>query len=115
MRSAASHTRGFPRNRHVGRTVIEARSGRSRSAGGMTDVRALAEELGAALVRAVRQNADDSAATAGAGPGSVTVSWYAFALDYLEMRWPHIAAKTRNETNAALCAITQAMLRDVRG
>ncbi|MFD5164350.1 hypothetical protein ACFWMJ_40985 [Streptomyces hawaiiensis] len=31
------------------------------------------------------------------------------------MRWPLIAAKTRNETNDALCAITQAMLRDVRG
>ncbi|MGX6743677.1 hypothetical protein [Streptomyces peucetius] len=31
------------------------------------------------------------------------------------MRWPQIAAKTRNETNDALCAITLAMLRDVRG
>lgn len=37
------------------------------------------------------------------------------ALEYLEMRWPQVAAKTRNETNDALCAITQAMLRDVRG
>jgi len=42
-------------------------------------------------------------------------SWYAFALEYLEMRWPQIAAKTRNETNDALCAITQTMLRDTRG
>ncbi|MBD3548618.1 hypothetical protein [Streptomyces sp. JV180] len=31
------------------------------------------------------------------------------------MRWPLIAAKTRGETNEALCAITQAMLRGVRG
>ncbi|WP_246204067.1 tyrosine-type recombinase/integrase [Streptomyces tailanensis] len=31
------------------------------------------------------------------------------------MRWPQVAAKTRNETNDALCAITLAMLRDVRG
>lgn len=31
------------------------------------------------------------------------------------MRWPQVAAKTRNETNDALCAITQAMLRHVRG
>ncbi|MEV0116298.1 site-specific integrase [Streptomyces sp. NPDC050844] len=31
------------------------------------------------------------------------------------MRWPQVAAKTRNETNDALCAITKAMLRDVRG
>jgi integrase len=83
--------------------------------GGATDVTVLAEELGAALVRAVRQVADDAPSTAGTGHGSVTISWYAFALDYLAMRWPQIAAKTRNETNAALCAITQAMLRDVRG
>ncbi|MEU9632752.1 site-specific integrase [Streptomyces tendae] len=31
------------------------------------------------------------------------------------MRWPLIAAKTRDEINDAMCAITQAMLRDVRG
>ncbi|MCQ9183726.1 tyrosine-type recombinase/integrase [Streptomyces sp. IBSBF 2953] len=115
MRTSASHTRGVPRSRCGGRTMIAARSGRSRSAGGATDVRALAEGFGAALVRAVRQNADDVPATAGTGHGSVTISWYAFALEYLEMRWPQVAAKTRNETNDALCAITLAMLRDVRG
>ncbi|MEV0125839.1 site-specific integrase [Streptomyces sp. NPDC050703] len=43
------------------------------------------------------------------------MSWYAFALEYLDMRWPLIAAKTRDETNDALCAITRAMVRDVRG
>ncbi|WP_198535634.1 hypothetical protein [Streptomyces caatingaensis] len=31
------------------------------------------------------------------------------------MRWPQIAAKSRDETNDALCAITLAMLRDARG
>ncbi|MEU9456725.1 hypothetical protein [Streptomyces sp. NPDC048277] len=31
------------------------------------------------------------------------------------MRWPLIAAKTRDEINDALCAITRAMIRDVRG
>ncbi|MGK5545911.1 tyrosine-type recombinase/integrase [Streptomyces sp. URMC 127] len=36
-------------------------------------------------------------------------------MEYMEMRWPLIAAKTRDETNDALCAITLSMLRDVRG
>ncbi|MFE7836714.1 tyrosine-type recombinase/integrase [Streptomyces sp. NPDC057474] len=36
-------------------------------------------------------------------------------MEYLDMRWLQVAAKTRNETNDALCAITLAMLRDVRG
>ncbi|WP_257003638.1 site-specific integrase [Streptomyces sp. SA15] len=95
--------------------MIAVKSGRNRSAGGATDAKALAEELGAALVRAVRLDTEDSLATAGAGRCTVTISWYAFALEYLEMRWPQVAAKTRNETNDALCAITLTMLRDVRG
>lgn len=115
MRSSASRTRGVPRSGRGGRTVVAARSGRSRSTGGVTDVRALAEELGATLIRAVRRDADGELASVGTGHGPVTISWYAFALEYLDMRWPQIAAKTRNETNAALCAITQVMLRDVRG
>ncbi|MFF7094724.1 tyrosine-type recombinase/integrase [Streptomyces rubradiris] len=44
-----------------------------------------------------------------------SLTWYAFALEYLRMRWPQIAAKSRDETNDALCAITLAMLRDARG
>lgn len=60
-------------------------------------------------------DADHSLATAGMGHGSAGLSWYAFASEYLVMRWPQVAAKTRNETNDALCAITSAMLRDVRG
>ncbi|WP_197973900.1 MULTISPECIES: site-specific integrase [Streptomyces] len=95
--------------------MIAVRPGGSRSAGGATDISALADELGTALVRAVRRSAADESASGGTGHGSVSTSWYAFALDYLEMRWPQVAAKTRNETSDALCAITLAMLRDVRG
>lgn len=115
MTNSVSQTRGVFRRRGGGRTVIAARPGRNSSAGGATDVRALADELGAALIRAVRRGAADESASAGTGHGLVSTSWYDFALDYLEMRWPQVAAKTRNETNAALCAITQVMLRDVRG
>jgi hypothetical protein len=84
------------------------------------DVRALADELGSALVRAVREGVVDESAYLGGrhrsnGKGEAVISWYAFALEYLQMRWPLIAAKTRNETNDALCAITQAMLRHARG
>lgn len=115
MRNSVSRTRGVSRRRHSDRTVIAARSGRKSSAGGARDVRALADELGVALVQAVRQGAVHDAAAAGAGHGSASISWHDFALDYLEKRWPQVAAKTRNETNDTLCAITQAMLRDVRG
>lgn len=107
--------RGVPVRRRGAGAVIAARPGGSRSAGRATDVRALADELGAALVRAARRNAADESASAGTGHGSVSTSWYVFALDYLDMRWPQVAAKTRNETNDAPCAITLAMLRDVRG
>ncbi|MHC3472403.1 hypothetical protein ACYF6T_27425 [Streptomyces sp. 7R007] len=79
------------------------------------DIRDLADEIGAALIRSVRQVAADDLASLGTGHDPVTISWYAFALEYLEMRWPQVAAKTRNETNDALCAITLTMLRDVRG
>ncbi|MER5752608.1 site-specific integrase [Streptomyces sp. NPDC002088] len=86
---------------------------------GATDVRALADDLGAVLLRAARQGvADESPAGISRGlpqGRAAGISWYAFALEYMEMRWPLIAAKTRDETNDALCAITRAMLRDVRG
>ncbi|WP_231626867.1 tyrosine-type recombinase/integrase [Streptomyces apocyni] len=54
-------------------------------------------------------------AVARLGGRTVGISWYAFAVEYVEMRWPLIAAKTRDDTNESLYAITQAMLRDLRG
>lgn len=80
---------------------------------------ALAEEFGAAFVRAAREAAVVEQDRAGMGHCEIGghrggLSWYAFALQYMEMRWPLIAAKARDETNGALCAITLSMLRDVR-
>ncbi len=112
------------------RTFGTRRSGRGTTAGrracrpGATeaaDVRELAGELGTALLQAMqegpvreqtrtRRTHGDPACGDGA-----PLTWYAFALEYLQMRWPQIAAKSRNETNDALCMITQAMLRDARG
>ncbi|GAA3858467.1 hypothetical protein GCM10023084_10170 [Streptomyces lacrimifluminis] len=48
-------------------------------------------------------------------PSAAGISWYAFALEYMEMSCPLIEAKTRDEINDALCAITRAMPQDVRG
>ncbi|WP_244190427.1 hypothetical protein [Streptomyces caeruleatus] len=113
MRNSKSQVRGVPGQRHVGRAVAGRRTA------GATDIRALADDLGAALLRAVRQGvADESPAGISRGlpqGRAAGISWYAFALEYMEMKWPLIAAKTRDETNDALCAITRAMLRDVRG
>lgn len=80
----------------------------------------LADELAAVLAEAGRPVGESRTLRIGAVGGAerastAEVSWYDFALEYLDMRWPLIAAKTRGETNEALCAITQAMLRGVRG
>jgi integrase len=120
MRSTAFQVRGIPRRRRSGRTVTAGRRGSGHGSVGAADVRALADELGSALIRAVRGGVADEPAHAGgrqppAGKRAASINWYAFALEYLEMRWPVIAAKTRDETNDALCAITQTMLQDVPG
>ncbi|WP_228924079.1 site-specific integrase [Streptomyces sp. DH7] len=80
----------------------------------------LADEMAAVLLEVGCPVGEAKALRMSAGGGAepaatVGVSWYDFALEYLDMRWPLIAAKTRGETNEALCAISQAMLRDVRG
>ncbi len=79
---------------------------RGPAAGDGVDVRALADELGASLVRAVREAAADDFGRVRSGGGATTISWYAFALEYLEVRWGRVSTKTRNETNDALCSIT---------
>lgn len=74
--------------------------------------RDLGDELAAALIKAIREQTG-AVERLGAVQDSATLSWYAFALKYLDMRWPLIAAKSRNETSDALCEVTQAMLRDL--
>jgi integrase len=44
-----------------------------------------------------------------------TKTWYAFALDYLAMKWPHAAPNTRNGINESLTAVTVALLGDRPG
>lgn len=120
MRNAASPMRGVPKRSRARRNAIVGLRGNGHVPTAAADVRELADVFGAELVRAVRNCAAQKQYHVGTSRGSargsaVGISWYAFALEYLDMRWPKIAAKTRNETNEALCAITQAMLRDMRG
>ncbi|WP_438303199.1 tyrosine-type recombinase/integrase [Streptomyces sp. HUAS TT11] len=44
-----------------------------------------------------------------------SMTWYAFALKYLAMKWPHAAPNTRNGINEALTAVTVALLDERPG
>ncbi|MFJ9742532.1 tyrosine-type recombinase/integrase [Streptomyces sp. NPDC101166] len=44
-----------------------------------------------------------------------STSWYAFALKYLAMKWPHAAPNTRSGINESLTAVTMALLDDRPG
>ncbi|MEE1666309.1 tyrosine-type recombinase/integrase [Streptomyces sp. WAC07094] len=44
-----------------------------------------------------------------------SMTWYAFALRYLAMKWPHAAPNTRNGINEALTAVTVALLDERPG
>ncbi|MFF4589707.1 tyrosine-type recombinase/integrase [Streptomyces sp. NPDC001388] len=46
---------------------------------------------------------------------AASTSWYAFALQYLAMKWPHAAPNTRNGINESLTAVTMALLDDRPG
>ncbi|WP_030339226.1 tyrosine-type recombinase/integrase [Streptomyces sp. NRRL S-1022] len=46
---------------------------------------------------------------------AASMSWYAFALRYLAMKWPHAAPNTRSGINEALTAVTMALLDDRPG
>ncbi|GGS84363.1 tyrosine-type recombinase/integrase [Streptomyces griseoviridis] len=46
---------------------------------------------------------------------AASTSWYAFALRYLAMKWPHAAPNTRDGTNESLTAVTMALLDDRPG
>lgn len=87
------------------------------SAGASTSVRRVAEDLAAELVSAVRREAG-AGVRGGAGTGArdggplVGRNWYDFALEYSDWRWRQTAAKTRSEVGDALCALTEAMVKD---
>jgi integrase len=46
---------------------------------------------------------------------ATSMTWYAFALKYLAMKWPHAAPNTRNGINEALTAVTMALLDERPG
>ncbi|MFI1294317.1 hypothetical protein ACH4VM_39105 [Streptomyces sp. NPDC020792] len=46
---------------------------------------------------------------------AASMSWYAFALRYLAMKWPHAAPNTRSGINESLTAVTMALLDDRPG
>ncbi|MFE3926983.1 tyrosine-type recombinase/integrase [Streptomyces sp. YIM B13508] len=46
---------------------------------------------------------------------AASMTWYAFALKYLAMKWPHAAPNTRNGINEALTAVTIALLDERPG
>ncbi|WP_158821021.1 MULTISPECIES: tyrosine-type recombinase/integrase [unclassified Streptomyces] len=94
--------------------MVAAPSRRGRAAGDGADVRALADEIGSSLVRAIKEAAADDFGRV-RNERVLALSWYAFSLEYMEARWAQVAAKTRSETNDALCSITEAMLRRTRG
>ncbi|MEF9885397.1 hypothetical protein [Streptomyces sp. P9-A4] len=66
------------------------------------------------MVRAIKEAAADDFGRV-RNERALALSWYAFSLEYMEARWVQVAAKTRSETNDALCSITEAMLRRTRG
>ncbi|MEU8381973.1 tyrosine-type recombinase/integrase [Streptosporangium sp. NPDC048865] len=42
-------------------------------------------------------------------------NWYAFVLAYIDMKWPHSAAKTRDAMTDALATVVPALTRDIPG
>ncbi|PKW10068.1 Phage integrase family protein [Streptomyces sp. 1222.5] len=46
---------------------------------------------------------------------AASMTWYAFALKYLAMKWPHAAPNTRNGINEALTAVTLTLLGERPG
>ncbi|MGD1224972.1 tyrosine-type recombinase/integrase [Streptomyces krungchingensis] len=46
---------------------------------------------------------------------AASMSWYAFALRYLAMKWPHAAPNTRSGINESLTSVTMALLDDRPG
>lgn len=80
--------------------------------------KALADSHRAKLLRAARKGEEFDTETG--LPDSMiekppSLSWYAFALKYLAMKWPHAAPNTRDGINEALTAVTVAFLDDAPG
>jgi hypothetical protein len=104
--------RVFAIRRRPGRKTFEVRwrvAGRDRSRPFMT--RALADSYRADLVRAARSGTGFDPATgepaAWAAPEPLTVTWYQHAVAYAQMKWPHLAPRSRASLADALATITR--------
>ncbi|CAM5458644.1 Integrase OS=Streptomyces alboniger OX=132473 GN=CP975_02530 PE=4 SV=1 [Streptomyces alboniger] len=80
--------------------------------------KALADHYRTKLLRAAREGEEFDGETG--LPASMiakraVLTWYAFGLKYLAMKWPHAAPNTRDGINEALTSVTMAMLDDRPG
>nr|WP_274536176.1 hypothetical protein [Streptomyces sp. CB03578] len=78
----------------------------------------LADNFRSKLMRATRDG--EEFGTVSGLPASMveqkaTLSWYAFALKYLTMKWPHAAPNTRDGINESLTSVTLALLGERAG
>jgi integrase len=80
--------------------------------------RGLADSYRAELVRAARKGLAFDPATGEpafwAAPRPVTVSWYQHAINYTDMKWPHLAAHSRASLADALATLTPAITKPAR-
>ncbi|MFE7774505.1 tyrosine-type recombinase/integrase [Streptomyces sp. NPDC057445] len=80
--------------------------------------KALADHYRAKLLKATRDGEEfdtESGLPASMAEKKSALTWYAFALKYLAMKWPHAAPNTRDGINESLASVTMALLDDRPG
>ena len=80
--------------------------------------RALADNHRAGLLQAVRKGEafdTDSGLPESAARAQRSVTWYDLACQFTDMKWPHLAAKSRISIADALATITPALVTTTRG
>ncbi|NMI60977.1 MULTISPECIES: tyrosine-type recombinase/integrase [unclassified Streptomyces] len=80
--------------------------------------KALADHYRSKLMRATRDGEEFDGVTGlpdSMAEKTAKLTWYAFALKYLAMKWPHAAPNTRDGINESLTSVTVAMLEDRPG
>ncbi len=80
--------------------------------------KALADHYRTKLMRAMRDGEEFDTGTglpASMEETKSAVSWYAFALRYLAMKWPHAAPNTRDGINESLTSVTMQLLGERPG
>ncbi|MFI5986379.1 tyrosine-type recombinase/integrase [Streptomyces sp. NPDC051555] len=76
--------------------------------------RALADSFRASLLTAANNGEPfdhDTGRPVSHAPPTAEVSWYEFALQYVDMKWPRISANNRKSTAKALTKVTLVLLR----